>query len=81
MTGVQFGLIAQGVVQMVPVFEGDPKGFCDWIRTIDQYSALMNLPDDRKRLIAFQASKGAVRGYIQRCINALPNRTWENLKV
>ena len=40
----------------------------------------MNLPDGRKKMIAFQASKGTVSGYIQRYINALPNSSWEDLK-
>ena len=80
MAGVQSALSAQGVAQMVPVFEGEPKGFRDWIRAIEKYCALMNLPDDRKKMIAFQASKGAVSGYIQRYMNALPDSTWGDLK-
>ena len=80
MAGVQSALSAQGVAQMVPVFEGEPKGFRDWVKAIEKYCALMNLPDGRKKMIAFQASKGAVSGYIQRYMNALPDSTWGDLK-
>ena len=80
MAGVQSALSAQGVAQMVPVFEGEPKGFRDWVKAIEKYCALMNLPDGRKKMIAFQASKGAVSGYIQRYMNALPDSTWVDLK-
>ena len=56
MAGVQSALSAQSVAQMVPVFEGEPKGFRDRVKAIEQYCALMNLPDGRKKMVAFQES-------------------------
>ena len=75
MAGVQSALSAQGVAQMVPVFKGEPKGFRDLVKAIEKYCALMNLPDGREKMIAFQASKGAVSGFIQRYMNGLPDST------
>ena len=80
MAGVQSALSAQEVAQMVPAFEGELKGFRDWVKAIEKYCALMNLPDSRKKMIAFQASMGAVSGYIQRYMNALPDSSWGDLK-
>ena len=45
---------------MVPVFEGEPKGFRDWVKGLEKYCALMNLSDGRKKMIVFQAIKDAV---------------------
>ena len=36
MAGVQSVLSAQGVAQMVPVFEGEPTGFLDWVMAIEK---------------------------------------------
>ena len=32
------------------------------------------------KLVAFQASKGAVSGYIQRYMDAFPQNTWNDLR-
>jgi len=41
---------------------------------------LVTLPEEKKKLIAYQTSSGAVSGYIQRYIEANPRETWEALK-
>ena len=43
-------------------------------------TVLMNLPDARKKIIAFQASKGVVSGYIHRYMEVLLNSIWGDLK-
>ena len=60
MAGVQSALSAQGVAQRVPVFVGEPKGFREWIKAIEKYCVLIYRPNARKKIIAFEASKGAV---------------------
>ena len=37
MAGVQSALSTQWVAQMVPVFEGEPKDFREWIKAIEKY--------------------------------------------
>ena len=41
---------------------------------------LVNVPEVRKKLIAYQSSRGAVSGIIQRYMTANPDNTWAQLK-
>lgn len=81
MANVSSALSAQGISQMVQTFDGNPRNFRDWVKQIEKYCQLTNLPDTRKRMVAFQASKGAVSGYIGRYMEAYPHNTWVQLKT
>ena len=80
MANVSSALNAQGISQIVQVFDGNPKNFRDWIKQIEKYCKLTNIPEARKKLVAFQASKGAVSGYIQRYMDAFPQNTWNDFR-
>ena len=41
---------------------------------------MVNVPEARKKLIAYQSSGGAVSGFIQRYMTANPDNTWAQLK-
>ena len=41
---------------------------------------LLNTPNEKKHLMAFQSATGAVSGFIERYMNANPHNTWEQLK-
>ena len=55
-------LTAQGISSIVNKFDGNPKNFCEWIKSIEKYAVLVNADEDRKKLIAYQSSGGAVSG-------------------
>ena len=76
MANVSSALNAQGVSQIVQCFDGNPKNFRDWVKQIEKYCKLTSLPEARKRLIAYQSSKGAVSGFINRYMEAFPQSTW-----
>ena len=80
LTNVSQTLTTQGILNIVPTFHGNTKHYREWIKSIEKYATLVNLPDDRKKLIAYQSSTGAVSGFIQRYMAANPDRTWEHLK-
>lgn len=80
MSNVSSALSAQGISQIVQTFDGSPKNFRDWIKQIEKYCKLTNLPEARMKLVAFQASKGAVSGFIQRYMEAFPQNTWNDMK-
>ena len=80
MSNVLSALNVQGISQNVKVFHGNPKNFTDWIKEIKKYCKLTNLPEARKKLAAFQASKGVVSGYIQRYMDTFPQNTWNDLR-
>ena len=71
---------AQGVSQMVGVFEGDPTKFRDWIKSIERFILLAGRDDDQTERLAHQTSRGAVSDYIQRYMTEHPNSSWEDLK-
>lgn len=80
MANVSSALNAQGISQIVQCFDGNPKNFRDWVKQIEKYCRLTGLPEARKRLVAYQSSKGAVSGYINRYMEAFPQGTWADLK-
>lgn len=80
LTNVSHTLTAQGISHIVQTFHGNPKHFREWIKSIEKYSTLVNIPDDRKKLVAYQSSTGAVSGFIHRYMIANPNQTWQHLR-
>ena len=73
-------LAAQGVSGTISKFDGNPKFYREWIRSIEKYSLLVGAPDNRKKMTAYQQSTGAVSGFIQRYMVANPQNTWDQMK-
>ena len=48
-------------------------------KSIEKYAILTQLGDQRK-LVAYQASKGAVSDFIKRYLQEHPRRTWQQLQ-
>ena len=80
MSSMSSALSAHGVSQIVPKFWGDPKKFREWIKAIEKYAQLCDIADDKKKMVAFQASGGPVSGYISRFIQAQRRASWDELK-
>ena len=80
LANVSQALTAQGISNIVLKFDGNPKNFREWMKSIEKYATLVNIPDDRKKLIAYQSSSGAVSGFIHRYMHANPNQTWNDLR-
>ena len=80
LTNVSSALTTQGIAANIPKFDGNPKFYRDWVKAIDKYAILLHFQDDRKKLMAFQSSSGAVSGFIERYMTANPQNTWEQLK-
>ena len=80
LTNVSQALTAQGISNIVLRFDGNPKNYREWIKSIEKYAVLVNVPEARKKLIAYQSSGGAVSGFIQRYMTANPDNTWAQLK-
>lgn len=81
LSNVASTLTTQGIATNIPKFDGNPKKFREWVKAIDKYAVLLNIHDDRKKLMAFQSSSGAVSGFIQRYMTANPNNNWNQLKT
>lgn len=81
LANVSQALTTQGVSSSVLKFDGTPRNYREWVKSIEKYVILADIIDDRrKKLIAYQSSSGAVSGFIQRYMTANPNNTWEQLK-
>ena len=74
-------LTTQSVNQAVPNFDGTPSKFKEWIKAIDKYSILASLNNDKKKLVAYQTSTGAVSGFIERYIAVNQNCTLAELRA
>ena len=82
MRGVSTELESQGVAQMVPLFQGEPIQFTNWLNVIENYIKLFKIADDNNKiLIAFQVSAGPVNEYIYRYIENTASAKWDDLKL
>lgn len=48
LSNVSQALTVQGISTTVSKFDGNPKNYREWIKTIEKYAILVNAPDDRK---------------------------------
>ena len=68
---------AQGVSQIVGVFDGDPTKFRNLIKSIEMYILLAGGDDDQTKRLVYQTSRGAVSDHIQRYMTEHPNSSWK----
>ena len=73
-------MTTQGIAANIPKFDGNPKFFREWVKSLDKYAVLLNAPIEKKHLMAFQSATGAVSGFIERYMNANLHNTWEQSK-
>ena len=78
---VTHALTAQGILGTVSKFDGNPKHFREWVRSIDKYAVLVNADDNRKKLIVYQTSSAAVSGFIHRYMQANAGHTWDQMRT
>ena len=71
----------QGISQFIPSFDGTPSKFKEWIKNIEKYSLLMNIPQGRLKLIAYQTSTGSVNSYLDRFLANNENINWPQVKA
>ena len=53
LNSVTHALTAKGIVGIVSKFDGNPKHFHEWVKSLDKYAVLVNADDNRKKLIAY----------------------------
>ena len=80
LTNVPNVLTALEISNIVVKYDGSPKSYREWIKSIEKYTTLVNIPDNRKKLIAYQSASDAVSGFIHRYMEANPQNTWGQLK-
>jgi predicted RNA-binding Zn-ribbon protein involved in translation (DUF1610 family) len=79
-TNLNSSIKAQGVLNIVPEYDGNSKNFKDWIKAIEKYGVLADLTDISKRHIALLTSRGSVSDFVQRYISENAAGTWEAFK-
>ncbi|XP_053387151.1 uncharacterized protein LOC128550971 [Mercenaria mercenaria] len=70
----------QSVQHMISKFDGKSEDFKSWVKSIEKYSILNDLNDERKKLICYQTATGPVSDFIHRFINENQDCTWAALK-
>ena len=64
----------------IRMFNGEPKYFDQWMKSIEKHAFLARYGDQRKQLLAYEFSTGIVGDYIRRYIESDGFESWENLK-
>ena len=65
MTGLTTTMGAQRVAKLIKPFEGNPKEFKEWIKSIEKYDILTNLDVAQYQLVAYQSSKGPISDFFE----------------
>ena len=71
---------SSGIKESIKQFNGDRKDYKEWIKSVEKYCKLMELPEDRSRQIAFWTATGEVSNYIHRYLSDHPQGTWGQMK-
>lgn len=80
MYGVSDKLGVLGSSLQMQLYEGNPKQFLNWIKSIEKQAMLDNLNDDSVKRLAFRTSRGAVSDFIQRFLTERSKSNWVQLK-
>ena len=70
----------QGASQIIKSFDGNPKEYREWVKSVEKYQVMMNVSENDCNIIAYQTSRGPVGGFIQRHLKENVGETWANLK-
>ena len=76
---VNLGL--HGATDFVPIFDGEHSKFKNWVKSIEKCALVNNLPDHKKKLVAYRFSTGTVSDFILRNIQEAPQAEWAQLKT
>ena len=79
--GLSNAVSTQGISQLIPSYDGIPSKFKEWIKNIEKYSLLMNIPHGRIKLITYQTSSGSVSSFLKRLLENNENLTWPQVKA
>lgn len=71
-TGLTTTIGAQSVAQIIKIFDGDPKRYKEWVKSVEKYTVLTNIETDRIKFVAYQARKGVVSDFINMHITNNP---------
>ena len=81
LANVTQALTAQRISRIVSRFDGNPKNFREWIKSIEKYAVLINADEDRKKFIAYQSSGGACLVLFRDTCKQMRARTWAQMKA
>lgn len=69
LTGLTSAVYTQSVSQIVNTFEGDPKQFKEWVKSIEKYAKLTNLNDKDVPKVAYQKLLGTCSRFCEKVFN------------
>ena len=70
----------QAIAQTITSYDGNPKAFRTWIKSIEKYRILNKLDEDKLVIVAFQSSTDTVSNFIRRFMDDNQGGTWRVLK-
>ncbi|ESO93897.1 hypothetical protein LOTGIDRAFT_153370 [Lottia gigantea] len=78
--GLSTTLKHHGVSHLVDHFAGDPKHYSDWIKSIQKYALLADIPDAKIKYIAYQTSSSTVSDFLARYLPEHAHSSWGQVK-
>lgn len=70
----------QGIRNFVKVYDGNPREYKNWVKSIEKWAMVGNLCDGEYVKAAFQTAQGGVSDFIQRFMADHPEAKWGELK-
>ena len=59
-------ILSQSISTFVKEFSGKPPQFRDWVRQVEKYVQLNQLPTEKAKFVAYQTATGVVSDFIGR---------------
>ena len=74
---------SQSISTFVKEFSGKPAQFRDWVRQVEKYVQLNQLPTEKAKFVAYQTATGVVSDFIGRFLEEerFEDRSWATLKA
>ena len=57
-------ILSQSISTFVKEFSGKPPQFRDWVRQVEKYVQLNQLPTEKAKFVAYQTATGVVSDFI-----------------
>lgn len=73
-------LTTQGVKNVIPSYDGTPKNYSEWIKSIEKYRQITGLELVSCKMLAYQTSTGAVSSFIDRYLTVNDESSWADMK-
>jgi hypothetical protein len=81
LSGLSVSIGTQSISSTIKPYNGDPKGFVEWIRAVEKFGTLTSASGLTLGHIAYQTAQGPVSDFLARYIETNPDALWPQIKI